>query len=312
MKIRAIFFSLAVVVTPVFAQEAARTGARVEQAQRFRSDEASQAEARERLAPAFGDEIPSTPGDPDLGQQVLLKKREKITPFNVFANVSGYFTNNAALTDVNMVHDYFMVAEAGASYQRQIVKDLYGEVTIRQAVFRYSEFNELDFDSMNVGAGLTYVLRPIWGVAATARYNYNRLTDGADHDEFFTNQTLTLGLQKTFEFSKAHYFYVGYSSVFGWSDPVAPQRDEYGIFAGYRANLTRSISAEFYYRGAYFDYVNDRGDWNHTLAFSVKWEPVPWASLSASASLGFNDSNRDVFDYSVFNGGVGLAGMLNF
>lgn len=313
MKLRAILLLLlSVPVCPLSAQQNAAAGARVAQAQRFRTDEAVQEEARQRLTPMFQDQIPASPGDPDLGEQVILKKREKITPFNVFANVSGFYTSNAALTNEFKVSDYFLVAEVGASYQKQIVRDLFGEVTIRQAVFRYSEFNELDFDSLNVGAGLTYVLRPIWGVAASARYNYNRLTDGAEHDEFFTNQTLTLSLMKTFDLSSAHYFYAGCSSVFGWSDPVAAQRDEYGIFFGYRVNFTRSISAEFYYRGAYFDYVNNRGDWNQTVALSVKWEPAQWVSFSAYASLGFDDSNYDVFDYSVFNGGLGLAGSLTF
>jgi hypothetical protein len=292
-------------------QEAGVAAARVEQAQRFRIGESSRAESRRRLDGVV-DDIPATPGDPDLGQQVILRKREKVTPFTLFANTSAFYTNNAALTDEFTVDDYFFVAEAGVSYQRQIVRDLYAETTIRQAVFRYAEYEALDFESLNVGAGLTYIVRPLWGIALTARYNYNRLTDGQEHDEFFTNQTLTLNVLKTFELSKAHYFYAGYSSVFGWSDPVAPQRDEHGIFAGYRANLTRSLAAEVFYRGAYFDYVNDRGDWNQTLALSFRWEPAKWISLSLSASLGFNNSNRDVFDYEVFNGGLGLAGNITF
>jgi len=294
------------------AQEPTVSAARVEQAQRFRPEQAEQDEARQRLTPAFDDQAPASPGDPDLGQQVILKKSEKATPFNVFANVSGFFTSNAALTDANVVSDYFLVAEVGGSFQRVIARDLYAEVTIRQATFRYSEFNELDFDSMNVGAGLTYVLRPIWGVAVSARYNYNRLTDGAEHREFFKNQTLTLSALKTFELSKAHYAYVGFSSVFGWSDPVAPQRDEYGLFLGYRVNFTRSISADLYYRIALFDYVQNREDLNQTLALSLKWEPVKGLALSASVSGGFNNSNQDVFNYQVFNGGVGLAGSVSF
>ncbi len=315
MKTPAIILSVVTVATGLISSASAQSpgagSARVEQAQRFRIGESSRAESRRRMDGVI-DEIPSSPGDPDLGQQVILRKREQVTPFTVFANTSGFYTDNAALTDSFTVSDYFFVAEAGVSYQRQIVRDLYGEMTIRQAVFRYAEYDELDFDSLNVGAGLTYVIRPLWGIAATARYNYNRLTDGQEHDEFFKNQTLTLNLLKTFELSKAHYFYAGYSSVFGWSDPVAPQRDEHGIFAGYRANLTRSLAAEIFYRGAYFDYVNDRGDWNQTLALSFRWEPVKWVSLSVSASLGFNNSNRDVFDYEVFNGGLGFAGTITF
>jgi hypothetical protein len=294
------------------ARSSAVSNRRVEQGQRFRPDGAAVEEAREGSAAAPADLAPPSPGDPDLGQQVILKRREKTTPFSAFANVTGFYTNNAALTNAAQVDDFFFVGEVGVSYQPRITRDLVAEITVREAAFRYAKFDELDFESLNLGAGLTYVVRPLGGIALTARYNYNRLTDGSDHDEFFNNQTITVGLLKSFEFSKAHYVYVGYSSIFGFSDPVAPERNEHGIFAGYHASLTRSISSELFYRVALFDYHEGREDWNQTLAISLKWDVTRWFNVAATASGGFNNSNRDVFDYDVFNTGLSLTGTLTF
>ena len=288
------------------------SNARVEQAQRFRLEPGNASDGATESGTVGYETAPSSPGDADLGQQVLLRRQERAMPFSAFANVSGFYTNNAALTNAAQVEDYFFVGEVGVSYQPRITQELVAEITVRQGVFRYAKYDVLDFESLNVGAGLTYAPQWLGGVALSARYNFNRLTDGDKHDEFFKNQTLTLAALRSFELSKAHYLFAGASAVFGWSDPVAPQRDEYGVFAGYHLNLTRSLSTDLYYRVAYYDYLEGRADWNQTVALSVKWDVTKWFNVSASVSGGFNNSNQDVFDYDVFNGGVALSGTITF
>jgi hypothetical protein len=121
---------------------------------------------------------PSSPGDADLGEQVLLKRQDKATPFSAFANLSGFYTNNAALTNAARVDDFFFVGEVGVSYQPRFTAELLGEITVREADFRYARYDALDFESLNAGAGLTYTPHYLGGIALSARYNYNRLTDG--------------------------------------------------------------------------------------------------------------------------------------
>lgn len=278
----------------------------------MRADVTLRDNARESMSREAASVAPSSPGDPDLGEQVILKRREKVRPFTLSADVSGFFTNNAALTNEFKVDDFFLAAQAAVSYQPRITSSLFGEVTVRQGFFRYAQYDELDFDSLNVGGGLTYVLRPLWNTALSVRYNYNRLTDGSEHDEFFRNHTVTVGLLKTFELSKAHYLYAGASAIFAWSDPKPAERDEYGIFGGYRVNLTRALAADAYYRLAYFDYSGGRDDWNQTLAVALRCNLTRALSVSASASLGFNNSNQNVFDYDVFNAGLSVAGSVSF
>ena len=298
-------------VSPAFAQVTAQS-ARVEAGQRLREDVTLRESARASMSHEAENMAPSSPGDPDLGEQVILKRREKVRPFTVSADVSGFYTTNAALTDAFKVDDFFMAAQAAVSYQPQLAKSLFGEVTVRQAFFRYSELNELDFDSLNIGGGVTYLIEPLWNTAVSVRYNYNRLTDGAEHDEFFRNHTVTVGLSKTFELSKAHYIYTGCSALFAWSEPRESERDEYGVFLGYRVNLTRALSADASYRFAFFDYTEGRDDWNQTLAAGLQCHLTRALSVSATASLGFNNSNQNVFDYQVFNGGLTVAASFSF
>lgn len=287
-------------------------GSRVEQARAVR--------AQPLTAESFGssqdrvarEQAPSSPGDADLGQQVILKRREKVEPLTAAMSIGGFATNNAALSHDNAEHDFFLVGDALVSYQRRLTKDLLGDLSVRQSVFRYDRFDELDFESLNIGGGVTYVAHSLWDMAFSIRYNFNRLTDGSKHDEFFKNHTLTLGAFKTFPLAKAHYLYAGYASTFGWSDPVAPQRDEHGLYGGYHLNATRSLSADLFYRAAYFDYVNNRDDINQTVAASLKYEPTKWLNVTLSTSLGFNNSNRNQFDYNVLNGGGTLAASIRF
>jgi hypothetical protein len=301
---------------PVWAQTsspaALSANSRVEQAQRFPSNGTTGNFAGQDGGLIPAGLAPASPGDADIGQQVLLKRRDKATPFSAFATLSGFYTSNAALTNTARVDDYFFVGEVGVSYQPRITKDLVAEITVRQADFRYARYDVLDFESLNVGAGLTYAPHFLGGVALSARYNYNRLTDGKEHDEFFKNQTLTLAALRSFELSKAQYIYVGCSAVLGWSDPVAPQRDEYGVSLGHHVNWSRALSSDVFYRAARFDYTHGRNDWNQTLAVSVKWDVTRWFNLTGTLSEGFNNSNRHVYNYEVFNGGIVLAGTITF
>lgn len=284
---------------------------RVEQARRLRlGPDLDEQSRREPLVP-WG-QTPASPGDEDLGEQVILKRQVKETPVSLQVDVSGFYTDNVALTDRGRNSDTFLVAQAGVGYRKRFTETLAFDAYLREAVFRYATNGDLDFESMNVGFGLTYVARPLWETVFSIHYNYNRLTDGSEHHEFFKNQTLNLSLLKAFELSKAHYIFAGYSAVFNFSEPVALQRDEYGVFAGYRVNLTRSLSADVFYRAAYFDYVNGRGDWNQSLGLGLKWSVTKAFSVSASVSFGWNTSNREIFDYYVSSPGIGLSASFAF
>lgn len=291
-----------------------RAGQPIEQARNF---ENSHSPEPIRDGPGFslmtGDVAPSSPGDQDLGEQWLLKYKEKERPFILVADFAGYATNNVALTEKGTHKDQFIVGQIGASYQPKISANLLAEFTFRQAFFRYHRFTEVDFDSQNMGAGLTYLAPRLWNIAFYGRYNYNRILDADREDEIFTNHSLTIGLQKAFVLSRAHYFYTGYASQFSFGFPDDAVRDEHGAYAGYHVNLTRALQADFYYRIALFSYTQGgREDLNQTVSSSVQYYFTKWLYAYASASFVVNNSNRDLLDYDAFSPALGLNATLKF
>ena len=260
-----------------------------------------------------GDVAPSSPGDQDLGEQWLLKYKEKERPFMLVGDFAGFATNNVALTKNGTQRDQFIVGQIAASYQPKLTSQLLAEFTFRQAFFRYRRFTELDFDSQNMGAGLTYLPAGLWNIAFYGRYNYNRLLDAREENEIFTNHSLTLGLQKAFVLSRAHYFYAGYASQLGIAHPRASERDEHGAYAGYHLNVTRALQGDFFYRLAWFDYAKGgRDDLNQTVSSSLQFYFTKWLYAYASASLVFNNSNKAFLDYNAFSPAVGLNATLKF
>lgn len=255
------------------------------------------------------EQAPSSPGDTqDLGEQWLLRYQEKVRPFAFAAYIDGYHTNNVALTENHTESDEFLVGEIVASYNLQLANNLQADITLRQLFFRYNRFTELDFDSQNAGTGLTYLAPELWNISFFGRYNYNRLLDADSHDEIFTNHALIAGFQKAFVLSRAHYFYAGYSSLFGFSHPRISQRDEHGAYAGYHVNLTRALQGDFFYRAAWFHYTEQsRNDLNQTLSADIQFYFTKWLSTHASASLTIDNSDTNRFDYSAFTCGVGIA-----
>lgn len=251
---------------------------------------------------------PASPGDDDLGLQQILSRRERYRAFTLFGDVSSFYTSNAFLTKRNTRSDAYVVGQVGAIWQPQIIGNLFGEITLRQQFFRYDEFDVLDFNALNTGTGLSYLLSDFGDILVSLRYNYQRLSPRDSFAAFYENHSITPGAQKVFPFSRAHYAYLGWNSQISFTDPNAPQRDEHALFIGYNANLTRSLVAQAYYRLAYFDYANNnRDDLNHTISAGLSYNFTPWLSLNGSVAGNFNQSNQSQFDYETATVGGGLS-----
>jgi len=255
----------------------------------------------------------STSGDLDLGIQAIMKRKEAEEPFRFFADASEFYTDNVALARTGRQSDSYFFGDVGFTYQRRVTDDLTFETTVRQGFFEYSQFKSLDFADFNAGAGLTYQWKKLWDIAFFGRYNLERFTPNGDlNHAFFTNNTLTIGAQKTFTFNQRDYLYVGYSSIFGWADPTSSERGEHGLFAGGHYNFTRHITADLYYRIAVFDYTAGRTDLNQTVVASVAYVFNDYAKLTASASFASDISNHSVYNYDLFTAGGGVALQIKF
>ncbi|MFM8886227.1 MAG: hypothetical protein ACKOKC_07425 [Chthoniobacterales bacterium] len=257
---------------------------------------------------------PPSPADQDLGEQRLLVPDSRYKSLTLFANASEFYTSNAALSNAGAQGDWFTALQFGGSWVPRLKGSLFGEVSVLQQLYRYAEFSNLSFNSLDVGGGLIYVFRDLGDLSAFARYNYNLLTDASSSNSIFYQQTIRLGLQKPFVFSRAHSATVGLQTdlnLDGWPDYAL--RNRFALLLGYQANLTRKLQANLFYQIAYFPFLDvDRRDWNQILSAGLAYNFTPWFSVNASVSASFNDSNESFYTYDVLNTGAGVSAVLRF
>lgn len=256
---------------------------------------------------------PATPGDPDLGVQKLLKRKDVYQPFRVHGSVEAFATNNVALVKNGARSDAYLTGSVGAAWVPKINDQFYGELSATQQFFRYDEFDTLDFDSLNLGGGLTHYWPQAGGIGTTVRYTYNRLTDADRGREFFRNHQASLTLSKTFAHTRNLFTFVDGTALFSFSDPYASQRWEYSASGGVFGRITRAWDAQASYRIALYDYFAEgRDDLNQSLNLQTSWHFTKWARIGATTTFTFNHSTQPVFDYDTVNTGGGLYLNLKF
>jgi hypothetical protein len=263
--------------------------------------------------PATGT-IPSSPGDADLGDQQVLVPDDRYKAFTLFSNVSEFYTTNAALSHGDEQADWFTAMQFGAAWVPRITGNLFGEATALQQLFRYANLSGLSFNSLDLGAGLIYVLRELEDLSVFARYNYNLLTNASSDSSTFYQQTIRLGLNKPFVFSRAHSANVGLVAdlnLDGW--PRYALRNRFALLTGYNVNLTRLLRADLFYQIGYFPFVeSSRQDLNQLVSLGFTMNFTPGFSINTSVSGGFNSSTESFYSYSVLNTGVGVSATYRF
>ncbi|MGI8601524.1 MAG: hypothetical protein ACR2OZ_00835 [Verrucomicrobiales bacterium] len=176
---------------------------------------------------------------------------------------------------------------------------------------------------MQFDAGLIYatpqqgtVYDPVFGdVIAYLRYGYYLITEPWDWgDDVFDNHSIAAGAQKTWRFSRGHQAFAGFSGDWSVSaSDEAPRRDEYTAYAGYRVKWTSSFETTLLYRAAWHDYQSfGRDDFNQIVSLGAEYKFTDWLRATAYLSGTFNNSDREVFDYDVFNSGLGVALVLRW
>ncbi len=252
--------------------------------------------------------------DDAFGTQVFLKRQERPQPFSAFAEIGAFVTNNVALARRDEIEDRFLVGTTGVAFSQRFAFNLRFDASARASAYRYDKFSELDFQSIDLSAGVAWTPPQLRGAEVLLRYTHTSLTTAEDTTEFYSNHAILLGVQKVVPFGRAQAVYFGASAQWSFADPEPAGRDEYVAYAGYRAQLTRSIDADLFYRYGRYVYREGEGrqDNNQTLSLALHYTPRPWLSFSATGFYGVNRSNRRAFDYDVGNVGVGLQVSLRF
>ncbi|MDX6766205.1 MAG: hypothetical protein SFU85_05400 [Candidatus Methylacidiphilales bacterium] len=287
------------------AQTSSSGQASIEQSRLFQNQPTLRSE--ESQPAAEGEKAPATEGDPDLGAQLLLKRNNEYDAFKITASSQVLFTDNVALVKKGAESDAYMVHSAGVQWKPKITETLYAVAGVRQGFFRYDEFDALDFDSLDAGAGLENTWQDLGGVTTSATYNYNRLTEATLGREFFRNHQFIFSADKSFTLSRNLFLFTNASATISLSDPYDSQRWDYALVGGLYGRITRHWDAQLTYRVALFDYsAQDRTDFNQNVGLNTSYNLAEWAAVGASTNFTFNNSSEPVFDYESINAGGGV------
>ncbi len=267
--------------------------------------------------PTNSEFAPSTSGDADLGEQLVLMPQDGYRPFSFRLTQSVFWTDNAGLADLDVftgLEDVYSTTDLRFSYLPQIAGNTYGEISAGYAFYRYLDHSVLDFDRLEASAGLIHAFRDLNDLSAWLRYNHTRLLTARDHDELFTDHSIELGLYYPIPLGARHLVFGSYSSEFSLDgNPSRASRHEHGLTAGYRYSATDRLEFAGHYRFYLFDYLEGgRTDLLHSAGLSLTARVTDRIDIVASANYSLNDSNLAGFDYEVGDYGASLSLKLEF
>jgi hypothetical protein len=242
----------------------------------------------------------TTPGDSDIGQQLILKRQERVRPFYVALDSAEYFTDNAFDTHTDARKDWFYVGGLTAGWQPRLTNRIYFDASLAQHWFRYADFSELDYEEGEALAGVIMVMPELWNTLWHLHYYYERITQGMDNKPIYQTHTIRAGVQKNIIIDRLNTINISALAAFSVAaSPTELRRHEYSLFAAWNLRLFRQLFLTTSYRLGYYDYLNleDREDWFHNFGVALAYRPKEWLELAVSWNYSLNRSNIDVFSY---------------
>lgn len=250
---------------------------------------------------------PSSPGDNDLGDQLILKQIPRDDEFRIQADAFLFWTDNAAHASTGEIDDVFYGWRVAGGWQPRIANKLFGDVSVSQDWYLYDKLDALNFENFEATAGLIYIEPKLANVLFFAQYQYGRLTH--EFEDLLNTHALRAGAQKLFLINRKNSVHTVLMGDWDLESDVAElKRHEYIADVGYRYRLTRKVQLSLSYRYTFFDYQEvDRQDHYQSLGFGISYTPWEWLELYASASYAFNHSNVPVYEYEAVNTGLGIG-----
>lgn len=250
----------------------------------------------------------TSPNDPDLGEQAILKRQEHYRAFTLTLTTPIYYTSNVALSRRGEQGDLIFAPLAGIAYTPRWTRTLYGVFSVQQQQFLYDDFDGLDFGSFDTRAGVTYVIVGARELTLRGEYHYNRLTSD-DFDEFFSEHSLFLNAELPLPISRAQRMSVGAVAELSFAGgPDDARRHDFEGYVVYAVDLTRSLNVTAAGRIALREYVSGgRTDVSEIFAVTATYRFTKWLSAAATAMAAASQSNQSVFDYEVVNIGAAVA-----
>jgi hypothetical protein len=257
---------------------------------------------------------PVTPGDDDIGQQLVLKEAPKNRWMSATADAFLYWTDNPANLSEGGDDDVFWGGRVSLTAQPRLARNLYGDILVSQQIYRYDRFDVLDYEFFEASAGVIYVEPRLMDSILYIQGYFNRMTTDDFSEDIVNSFSVRAGIQKTILFDRKNSLHVNLMG--DWdvdTDEEALDRFEYVADLGYSFKIMRDLVLGASYRFTWFDYREvDRADGLSLLGLNLTWSPRKWIDIYAAASYSFNESDVDVFDYEAATAGGGAGVRIRF
>lgn len=254
---------------------------------------------------------PESPGDSDLGDQLILKRYGKRDPFRVDLSSLLYWSDNMANASNNEDDGFIWQSRLLASWKPRIGGGYFSDITASQSIYRYDNASFLDFERTDFRIGLVKIAPDFFDILFFARYEYARITSGSLSDDIYDDHRVRIGAHKVFLSNATHtaYLAIDYSHDLSASLSFL-ERNEYNTHLGYTYQVTDRLRAILYYNLSIYDYdLAGREDYNHILGAELYWQLSHSTRLHTSFTYVKNNSNlaSGRADYTSKQGGIGFG-----
>jgi len=268
-----------------------------------------------RVSDEFGvtdenDFAPESPGDDDIGQQLILKDAEKERWLNAQADTFTFWADNPANLSKGGDEDVFWGGQVSLGAQPRLAERLYLDAFVSQQMYRYDNNSFLDYEYLQASLGLIYSEPRLSDSILFLQGQFGRTTGDNFGNGSLNSFSILSGIQKTVLFDRRNSLYLNLMG--DWdvaSDVNNLEHAEYIADLTYRFKIMRDLVLSASYRFTLFDYYNvDRTDGLNILGLYLNYAPYKWMNVYAGGTFNLNDSNIDAFDYNATNlgGGVGI------
>jgi len=256
------------------------------------------------------DFAPESPGDGDIGQQLILKDSERERWLSAQMDTFMFWSDNPANLSKGKEEDVFWGSQINVGAQPRLGERLYADAFINQQVYRYDKNDLLDYEYLQAGLGLVYLEPRLWNSILFSQFHYGRTTNDDFRQEILNSYSFIAGIQKTILIDRSNSIYMNLMADWDIDADVDQfAKSEYIADLSYRYKIMRDLVFSASYRFTWYDYQDvDRSDTMNTLGAYLTWMPKKWLNVYVGSSYNHNESNVDAFDYQTTNigGGVGI------
>lgn len=252
---------------------------------------------------------PESPGDDDIGQQMILKDSERERWLSAQVDTFAFWTDNPANLSEGEEDDVFWGSQISIGAQPRLGERLHLDAFISQQIYRYDKNDLLDYEYLQAGLGLIYMEPRLWNSTLYAQFQYGRTTNDEFGQDILNSYSFIAGIQKTVFFDRRNSLYMNLMGDWDLDADVDElKHSEYIADLSYRFKIMRDLVLSASYRFTWFDYQDvDRSDALNTMGVYLTWMPKKWLNLYAGSSFNLNESDVDAFDYQTTNLGGGLG-----